>query len=148
MKGMIWVILAAVGVPLWLCALAITTLVLRNRSLRKRGGDVPCRLRREPGKRWIRGHAMWVHDVLAFRGSPAAWKEDLVWVTEIALRPAREEDGKLRRLGDAPVVAILTLAEGGTIQVAVDAAHADPLRNHLHPLGMTQGPAADPKLVL
>jgi hypothetical protein len=144
---MIWAILAAVGVPLWLCALAIATLVLRNRSMRKRGGDVPCRLRREPGKRWVPGHAVWVHDVFAFRGSPAAWKEDLVWVREVALRPAREEDGKLRRLGDGPVVATMTLAEGETIEVAADAAHADVLRNGVHPLGMTQAPDADSKLV-
>ena len=40
---MIWVILAVLGVPLWLCALAIIAVVLRNRSLRKRAGDVPAR---------------------------------------------------------------------------------------------------------
>jgi hypothetical protein len=69
---MIWVILAAIGVPLWLCAAAILTLVLRDRSLRKCGGDIPVRLRTAPEKRWRRGHALWVHDVLSFRASPPA----------------------------------------------------------------------------
>jgi hypothetical protein len=32
MTPMIWAILAAVGVPLWLCATGIATLVLRNRD--------------------------------------------------------------------------------------------------------------------
>jgi hypothetical protein len=36
---MIWVILAAVGVPLWLIAIALITLLLRNRTLRHRPGN-------------------------------------------------------------------------------------------------------------
>ena len=37
---MIWAILALLGVPLWLCAAGITIIVFRNRSLRKRYGDI------------------------------------------------------------------------------------------------------------
>jgi hypothetical protein len=57
----IWVILAAVGVPV--------------------------RVREAHAKHWRRGHAIWVHDVLAFRGSPAAWKEKPGGVAKA--RPAR-----------------------------------------------------------
>jgi hypothetical protein len=32
-------------------------------------------------RRWTRGHAIWVSDVFAWRGSPAAWNEELLWVT-------------------------------------------------------------------
>ena len=42
---MIWAILALLGVPLWLCAIALLILVLRNRGLRKRALDIPMRLR-------------------------------------------------------------------------------------------------------
>jgi len=37
----IWAILALLGVPLWLCAIAILLLVFRNRGLRKRAADIP-----------------------------------------------------------------------------------------------------------
>ena len=46
---MIWLILAVLGVPLWLCAVAVLAPVLRNRSLRQRPGDLPVRVLR-PGK--------------------------------------------------------------------------------------------------
>jgi hypothetical protein len=127
---MVWVILAAVGVPLWLCAAGILTLVLRNRSLRKRGGDLPVRLRSAGGGRWRRGHALWVHDVLCFRASPAGWKEELLWVDDIVVRPATAEDG-LHRLGANPVVARLTIHDGEPIEVAVS--EEDAPRVH-HPL--------------
>jgi hypothetical protein len=67
---MIWVILAALGVPLWLCAVGILTLLLRNRALRKRPGNVPVRVHPPDKKRWSPGHGVWLHDVFALRGLP------------------------------------------------------------------------------
>jgi hypothetical protein len=125
---MIWAILAAVGVPLWLCAAGILTLLMRNRSLRKRPGNVPVRLH-HPGKgRWSPGHGVWIRDVFAFRGLPAAWKEELVWGTDASVRTASgKERKKLHRIGDAPVIATLTLGEGGTIELAARAENKDAL---------------------
>ncbi len=120
---MIWAILLLLGVPLWLCAAAIGVLILRNRSLRKRAGNVPARLRVAPDKRWKRGHGLWVHDVWAFRGSPAAWSEKLVWVKGVTIRRVTADEAeKLRRLGENPTVAVFAY-EGGTIEVAASAAH-------------------------
>lgn len=114
---MIWAVLAALGVPLWLIALALLNLTFRNRTLRKRPGNVPVRVR-TPGKRWKRGHAVWVHDVFAFRGSPAAWDELLEHVTVAAARPATaEEDHKLRGL-DQPIIATFTTDDGRTVEAA------------------------------
>lgn len=117
---MIWVLLAAVGVPLWLCAMGIVTLVLRNRALRRRPGNVACRLRVTPDGRWIRGHGVWVHDVFAFRGSRAMWKERLLWAIDVEVRPATEDEArKLRAAGDHPVVATIAgTPDDGTIEVA------------------------------
>jgi hypothetical protein len=116
---MIWVVLAFLGVPLWLCALAILTLVLRNRRLRTRHGDIPVRVRRQGKHRWARGHAIWVSDVFAWRGSPAAWKEDLFQVVRLTPRVADGDERKrLRRFGDDPVIVTLAMAEGGSIDVA------------------------------
>jgi hypothetical protein len=47
-----WAILAVLGVPLWLCAIGILTLVMRNRELRKRPGNVPVRVRPAGKTRW------------------------------------------------------------------------------------------------
>ena len=115
---MIWAILVALGVPLWLCALGILGLLFLNRSLRWRFGDVPVRVLPSGKKRWVRGHAIWVSDVFAWRGSPAAWNEDLLRVISVESHsPTTEEHKRLRRLDDAIVVS-MTLTEGGTALVA------------------------------
>jgi hypothetical protein len=115
----IWAILAALGVPLWLCAIGIFMLLFNNRRLRKRYGDIPVRVRRSGKKRWTRGHAVWVSDVFAWRGSPAAWNEELLRVSGAMPRAADPaERKKLHRLGDDPAIATLTVAEGETVEVA------------------------------
>jgi hypothetical protein len=124
---MVWAILIAVGVPLWLCAAGIVTFVLRNRALRHRAGNIPCRLRSAPDKRWIRGHGVWVHDVFAFRGSPAAWSERLLWAADIESRdPSADEEKTLRGIGDRPVMATISGRDGdGTVEVAARREDAD-----------------------
>lgn len=116
---MIWAILAALGVPLWLCAMGILMLAFNNRKLRKRPGNIPVRVRRPGKKRWIRGHGVWISDVFAWRGSPAAWNEDLIQVRGGSLRSANpEEQKKLHRLADDPAIASLALDGGETLEVA------------------------------
>jgi hypothetical protein len=128
---MIWAILAMVGVPLWLCAIAILTLVVRNRALRNRPGNVPVRLRRGGKRRWMPGHGVWISDVFAYRGSPAAWKEGLHRVTAVSARPAETQERKhLRRIGHEPVIATLTVDDAGElrrIDVAARASDAEAL---------------------
>ena len=125
---MIWALLALVGVPLWLCALGILALVYRNRGLRRRHGDIAVRVQRTGKTRWTRGHAVWVSDVFAWRGSPAAWREDLVHVVGASACSATpEERKKLHRLGDGPVVATLTTSQGDVLRVAASAEHRSAL---------------------
>ena len=134
---MIWAILALLGVPLWLCALGILALLYRNKSLRQRHGDIPVRVLRAGKTRWTRGHAVWVSDVFAWRGSPAAWNEDLLRVTGARLGTLEaEERKKLHRLGDHPTVATLTPDVGEPVRVAVAAEHRAAL---LGPYGTTVG---------
>ena len=121
-------ILIAIGVPLWFGALSVLILVLRNRNIRRRPGNVPVRVRKPGKKRWVPGHGLWVHDVFAFRGSPAAWKEGLVWVTDASARPASpEERKKLHRLGDAPLVATFTGKDGAGLELAARSEHRETL---------------------
>jgi len=119
----IWAILALLGVPLWLCAVGIFVLVFRNRGLRKRGADIPMRLRVDGKGRWIRGHGLWVHDVLGFRGSPAAWKEALLWAASGTTRElSAKEAHKFRRL-DQPVAAAFTAADGPGFEAVTTRQH-------------------------
>ena len=78
------------------------------------------RILRSGKKRWTPGHAIWVSDVFAWRGSPASWNEGLVQVTDASLHEHIDAQTakKLHRLGDAPVVASLTLVGGAVIDVA------------------------------
>ena len=79
-------------------------------------------------KRWTRGHAIWVSDVFAWRGSPAAWNEELLWVSDATPRAVDpEERKKLRRLGDEPAIATLTAADGETVEVAASSEQASAL---------------------
>ena len=95
---MIWAILIFLGIPLWF-SIGVLLLIRNNASLRERPGNVPVRVK-PPGKnRWIPGHAVWIHDVFAFRASPAAWKELLVWVTGADAREPTAKEAKLHRLG-------------------------------------------------
>jgi len=138
---MIWALLALIGVPLWLCAAGILMLLHRNRGLRKRPGNVPVRVRPPDKKRWSPGHGVWIHDVFAFRGLPAAWKETLVWSTEAEVRETNDEERKkLHRIGDEPVIVTLSLAEGGTMELAAGAEHKDDLLGPFAPA--THRPAA------
>jgi hypothetical protein len=125
----IFALLVLLGVPLWLCAVGILTLVLRNRGHRTRPGNQPVRVLR-PGKtHWTRGHALWVSDVFAWRGSPATWNEELAQVVAVTVRePETAERKPLRRLGDDPVVAVLSTAGSGTVLVAAagESRHALP----------------------
>ncbi len=119
---MVWVALAALGVPLWLIAGAISVLVMRNRALRRRPGNFAVRVRRPDAKRWSRGNGLWVHDVFTYRGSPAAWKEELVWVLGAQSAPATGQVAhRLRRL-EEPQVTTLTTSDGATFQVGTSKA--------------------------
>jgi hypothetical protein len=121
-------ILIVIGVPLWFGALSLLILVRKNRNIRQRPGNVPIRVRAAGKKHWMPAHGLWVHDVFAFRGSPAAWNEGLLWVKEASARPpSPEERKKLHRLGDAPLIATFTGRDGDGLELATRREHRDNL---------------------
>lgn len=130
---MIWVILAVIGIPLWIIALGLGVLLYRNRVLRLREGNIPCRLQDAAGGRWSRGHGIWVHDVFAFRASPASWKDRMAWVEQVTLRPPNAEEArKLRRLAD-PVIAEMLVDDGSDFRVATDDSRRSDLTGPISP---------------
>ena len=124
---MTWLILALLGIPLWLCAIALIALVLRKRS-RKHSRGIAVRVRSEPGKRWVSGRATWINDMFVFSARPAVLRERAVWVTGAQARVASPEEVRaLRRVAADPIVGIFALADGRRIQVAAAPRHAQAL---------------------
>jgi hypothetical protein len=63
-----------------------------------------------------------VGDVFAFRRSPAAWNEAILWVSSASARRATEEErDRLRLIGDDPAIVTFLLASGGSIAFATRA---------------------------
>lgn len=105
-------------------AIGLLTLIMRYRKLQGREGNIPVHVLTASGKRWSRGHAVWVHDVFAFRPAPAAWNVSLLWVTDIVQRaPSSEERRKLHRLGKDLVVGTLRLHDDVSVDVATRGEH-------------------------
>jgi len=130
---MVWAILFFLGVPLWLCAAGIFMMLFDNRRLRTRYGDIPVRVKRPGKKRWTRGHGIWVSDVFAWRGSPAAWNEELLHVAAVTLRtPSAEEQETLHRLGDGFAIATLSVAGDDPVEVAAGSGQVSELVGRFH----------------
>jgi hypothetical protein len=70
--------------------------------------------------------------VFAFRGSPAAWREHLLWVQSAALVPASEADQKkLRHLGSGFVIARFHHPDGEPADFATASEHSTGLMGPL-----------------
>ena len=81
------------------------------------------RLRLDAKGRWHRGHGLWIHDVLGFRGSPAAWNEALLWAASGTTRELTSKEAhKFRRL-DQPVAATFTAADGPGFEAVTTRQH-------------------------
>jgi hypothetical protein len=123
----IWAILAILGVPLWLIVGGIAYMVLLNRHLRHREGDIPVRARHAAGKRWRRGHALWVGHVFAYRSSPSGWNESLDWIRSATLRELKAEEAHQLRHLENPVLAVLLTGDDRTLEAAVEGVKKDAL---------------------
>ncbi len=140
---MIWAILAILGVPLWLCAAGLSVLVMRNRAIRHRPGNVTARRRRQGKSRWTRGHGVWVHEVFAFRGSPAAWAESLIAVRDVVtLSPTASDRKKLRALDAAPLIVRLIDDDGEHVDFATTSEHALDLLGSFAPAAAMNAPVS------
>lgn len=116
---MIWAILVVVGVPLWLCAIGILVVARRSRRLRSRNDNIPVRVLRPEGTRGRRGNGIWVSDVFAWRGRPAAWEDDLFHAVGGHDRDAAPAELRaLRRLGADCAVVEFSGPDGETLTVA------------------------------
>jgi hypothetical protein len=121
---MIWIILAALGVPLWIVVGVLGAALWSRRRFRARDGVFVCKVRPIPStgtpKRWprARSYAIWVHDVLLVHAGVALVRYQAYPVHEVV----RGDDDPQMRLGRAPAATVvLRLDDGATIEVAAPA---------------------------
>jgi hypothetical protein len=132
---MVWILLAALGVPVWLVVGALAVALWSRRSFKRAPGVFPAKLRVVAGEvdgelaglgaSWPRRpvHARWVHDVLLVHRGLALVRSRALPVAGVVGPLADGSPEELTRLGPSPVV--LTLSLDGGAQVALAAARDD-----------------------
>jgi hypothetical protein len=118
----IWILLATLGVPLWLIVGALGGALWSRRTFRRAPGVFPCKIRivsgsKGPGK-WPRAtsYARWVHDVLLVHAGLALVRYRALPVAGVDEPIAPAPDVKLK--GGDPVSFRLRLDDGSMAEVA------------------------------
>jgi hypothetical protein len=122
----IWIILAALGIPIWLVLGGLTTTFVSRRSFKRRAGVFPVKLRVVSGEvatlkdSWPRrpGYARWVHDVLLVQHGLALLRTEALAVAGVTSTDSPRGDDDIRGLGDAPLVVTLELDGGASVELA------------------------------
>jgi hypothetical protein len=121
---MIWIILVAVGVPLWLVVGMLAGALLSRRHVKRLPGVFKARLRRETGdtpglkEKWRSTYALWVHDVLLTFGGVALIRTRPLPVAEVLQEPEPASTDEVKRLGDSPRALRLRLDGGSIVALA------------------------------
>jgi hypothetical protein len=122
---MIWIILAALGIPIWLVLGGLAATLMSRRSLKRRDGVFPAKLRVVSGEvstlkdSWPRrpAYARWVHDVLLVQHGLALVRTEAYPVAALSVSSTSQDD-EIRGIGDAPIVMTLELDSGSSIELA------------------------------
>jgi hypothetical protein len=118
----IWILLAMLGVPIWLVLGALGGALWSRRTFQRAPGVFPCKIRtvsrsESPGK-WTRAttYARWVHDVLLVHAGLALVRFRAVPVAGVDESVAQAPDVKLK--GGDLVSIRLRLDDGSVVEVA------------------------------
>jgi hypothetical protein len=117
---MIWILLAAIGVPLWLVAGGLLGMLWSRRQLRRQPGVFVCRLRpagQADKSAWPRAkrYAYWVHDVLLVHRGAALMRYEALPVSSVAGPVAAST---VKGLGDRAMSLQLHLDDGRLFDLA------------------------------
>lgn len=144
---MVAILLAVVGVPLWLVAGLVLGALYSRHRFKQAPGVFRCKLRLVAGTagslktRWGRAPAYgrWVHDVLLVNQGLALVRVLPIPVTGVVAGPDKADPAVIKRLGPAPRVLSLRAEGGSSIELA--AGEPDELRM-LGPFADTAVPPA------
>jgi hypothetical protein len=123
---MIWVLLAALGVPLWLVIGALAASLWSRRTFKRAPGTFPAKVRVSAGApagvdaRWPRRpfYVRWVHDVVLVHHGLALVRTDALPVANVTGPLIEGEPAEITRLGPSPIVLTLHLDDGTTTELA------------------------------
>jgi hypothetical protein len=123
---MVWIVLAALGVPVWLLVGALAAGLWSRRAFKRAPGVFPAKLRvatrDQPGDEtsWSRRpvYARWVHDVLLVHRGFALVRNSALPVGSVTGPLVAGEPDELTGLGPSPVVLALTIDGGATAELA------------------------------
>jgi hypothetical protein len=132
---MVWILLAALGVPVWLVVGALAASLWSRRAFKRTPGVFPAKLRVSPGKAagvhtsWPRLplYARWVHDVLLVHHGLALVRVSVLPVASVNGPLVLGEPEEITRLGPSPVVLALTLDGGANAELAGQTEHRNDL---------------------
>jgi hypothetical protein len=120
---MIWILLAALGIPLWMVLGALAASLLSRRSFKRRPGVFPAKLRvvthdATTATTWPRrmAYAQWVHDVLLVQKGIALLRTEALPVASTG--PSTKLTDEIRGLGGAPMVMTLVLDDSSSVELA------------------------------
>jgi hypothetical protein len=144
---MVAILLALLGVPLWLVVGMVLGALYSRRRFKRTPGVFRCKLRLVAGTvgalktTWGRAPAYgrWVHDVLLINQGVALVRVLPVPVAGVVAGPEKADPAVIKRLGPAPRVLRLRVDGGSTIELA--AGEPDELRM-LGPFADTAVPPA------
>jgi hypothetical protein len=122
----IWIILAALGIPIWLVLGGLGASLLSRRSFKRRPGVFPAKLRVVSGdvatlkSSWHRrpGYARWVHDVLLVQHGLALRQTEALAVAGVTHTGSRGGADDISGLGDSPLVVTPELDGGASVELA------------------------------
>jgi hypothetical protein len=129
----IWILLAALGIPLWLVAGAFVATLLSRRSFKRQPGVFSAKMRSTSGDvgklktTWKRrpAYARWVHDVLLVQHGIALARTTALPVARATGAVTSRSSDEISGLGDNPLVIALELDTGVLVELAAPAAARD-----------------------
>ncbi len=130
---MIWILLAALGIPLWMIAGLLVGAGLSRGAVKRPPGVFPAKLRAvsadvEHLKRtWPRRpcYARWVHDVLLVQRGIALMRTVAMPIAHATGAVGVHSSDEIRGLGAHPAVMTIVLDDGSEVQLAAPAESHD-----------------------
>jgi hypothetical protein len=119
---MVVALLVVLGVDLVVVVVLGAGVVSRKRWVRSQPGAFEGAIHVTEGEvhglkpAWSHGYGRWVHDVLVWSRAPLYFRNEVLAVDAIIARRAAAS-GEIKKLGDAPTVVRLTVAEA-TVELA------------------------------
>jgi hypothetical protein len=122
----IWLALAALGIPLWMVAGALFATLWSRREFKRAPGVFSAKLRLVSGEvagltaAWPRRplFARWVHDVLVIHRGLALVRSNALGVGRATGSLVAGDPDEVRGLGEEPVLLTLILDGGASVQLA------------------------------